>query len=61
MANLASSVFSRKPDESVVVEDVYKKVNAVTVNSYQNNLFTSQDLKFDFNFASANTAASNIN
>jgi len=52
MANLASSVFSRKPDELALVADIYKQSNAVTVNSYQDNLFTAQDQLKNLSFAS---------
>lgn len=56
MANLASSIFNRTPDESTVVEDVYKKNNDTTVNSFQDQLLSGFDLSNQLGFLSKFTS-----
>lgn len=47
---LASSIFSRTPDQETVVEDVYKKTDTSVVNSYQDLTGTTTDLEGQFGF-----------
>lgn len=53
MAGLAKSIFSRTPDESTVVEDVYKKTNSEVVNSFQDISKTGLELGKQFGFLSS--------
>lgn len=59
MAGLAKSIFSRTPDESTVVEDVYKKTTSEVVNSFQDISKTGLELGKQFGFLS-NVSSGNL-
>lgn len=54
--SLAKSVFSRKPDESVLVADVYKETSITPVNSFQDITKTGFELSEEFSFLSQVTS-----
>jgi hypothetical protein len=62
MANsqLAKSIFSRKPDDDTIVEDVYKSTSGAVVNSFQDQTGTGGDLYDKFSFLSKFNSGQNL-
>lgn len=54
--SLAKSIFSRTPDETTLVEDVYKKTSITPVNSFQDITKTGFELSEEFSFLSTVTS-----
>jgi hypothetical protein len=59
-AQLAKSIFARKPDEETIVADVYQKTTPEAVNSYQDITGTSTDLYDQFSFLSKFTSGQKL-